>query len=414
MNIENFMKQKRHNTILCMFLLVLVVVCISLIAYLIFSMALTTYARNERICEGETVSVFGSLTPEWQIKLDGGAINVPVLSDGVGVVIDRTGESKIIGSPTVNDRLVGLDINSGDILWEFPPNSSNSLFQEKISVVSQYIGAELWSDQVVILSIYDGSVFSEFKIDPLEFLVTPNHLFFRDWTRATKVLELDSGIEVLHIDPKTIDTGNQFAYLDGMIYSLYGNEIRIYQDDPLELLFSGTLLTGGVPAEYPHKFMVFDEYVLVMFKNMNSTIALYRWKDQVDEMWSLESVLFDESLWPPVIDGNSAYLFSEVGRLTQVSLLDGQVLSSISSPADANPISSPGKHSNLIYAVYSDGSLRSFALPEMVETIELKSNRIRNYINEGYYWHFPGVTVYDDHLLVSFGCKTLYSYLITK
>lgn len=375
-----------------------------------WSISVIPARQDEILCDGETASILGNLVADWQIELDGGAMQVPtILDDNIIIIVDRHGIPYLSG-PTIRDRLVGLNTNTGNIMWVFQPHDLLDNPIRDVSANGQNIAVE-YQNQMVILSAKTGEILTQYPIVALEFLVTPFHLYFRDLNRATKVLSLKSGEEIWEVAPTTIDASKQFVYQDGVVYSLYGNEIRIFQDEPFESLSSIVLLQDGKPAPYPYNFAVFGEYIAVVFGNTNSTLSLYRWRGQIKELWRYDQEYIDGRwLWPPVNVDDDLFFYSKSGRLVRVSTEDGHILSSTDIPLDAKPVSAPMAYKNHIYAIYSDGTLRSFTIPEMKETIEVKNSRLKYYANESYYWHLPGVIVANDRLLASFGCKTLYAF----
>ena len=372
--------------------------------------------QNERMCEGEAASVLGALIPDWQIELDGGTMQVPVvLDDDITIVVDRHGipaRIPAIFAPTIRDRIIGLSTTTGNITWVFqPPDLLDNPIRD-VSISSRNVAVE-YRNKMVILSARTGEVLAQYPMVALDFLVTPFHLYFRDWDRATNVLSLESGKEILEIPPTTVDASKQFFNDDGIVYSLYGNELRIYQDEPFESLSSVILLQEGNLKLDPNNFAVFGQYIAMAFNNMDSTLSLYqRQGNELRKLWDYDQETISVRLWPPVAIGDELFFYLENGSLVRVSIPDGHILSRTAIPVDAKPISAPIAYQDHIYAVYSDGTLRSFTVSGMSETLEVKNNKVRFYGNEGYYWHLPGVVAENDQLLVSFGCKMLYAFHI--
>jgi outer membrane protein assembly factor BamB len=242
---------------------------------------------------------------------------------------------------------------------------------------------------------------------PLEIELAGHLLYVRQLDRALMVFALNPPRLLATIPPPAARGEEGILFYSGTIHVVYGDQIYLLKPGASQPDTSiGVYFLGINGSAKPARTAVADGHLLAVLDNALSAYDLA----EATLDWGVSSKsAYDLDLWPPAVGDGAVYLTNVAGQLEKRSLEDGQAAWSISLPD--KPISPLVYARDAVYAVFSDGTVRSFSSRDGAETVIMTTTAYRYFGNDQdqYYNYSPGIASGNGKIIVSFGCRYIYA-----
>lgn len=361
-------------------------------------------------CRDENIT--GSLSNQqlaWTITTEHGIAYPALALDNTIAVVDLKDQ---LWSTTDAGVVYAYEEQSGAFLWRYPPNNTTD-YIDSIKASSQYIALSIRNDpnqnKVVVLDAHTGKSILEVSDTALIIAINDQVMAYENLNRGVYVYDLQTRAQRWKL-PETFERSHLGLYLgDDALYLTLGLNIKSYD------LLSGKILQSISQTTQSGRF---DGISMASFLGDKAILTsrmhlTYLNLETGTEVWS-RPIISDSKLkidlWLPAIDSSTIYTIVDPHNLLALSKEDGSIRWTEQPDGLEQYIAPVALQKNFIYLLWSDGSLHQIDITTQLEKGILSSTGPRHLITQAAYWYYPGVTVDDDMLFVTFGCKTLYAF----